>query len=74
MISLVDKKVLEYITEEEYMNERKFLKDGENKVLYCDDKVRVRIINFKENIYTVITEYGDKPIDEVVKNMITVQA
>ncbi len=56
------------------MNERKLLKDGENKVLYCDDKVRVRIINFKENIYTVITEYGDKPIDEVVKNMITVQA
>ena len=56
------------------MNERKLLKDGENKVLYCDDKVRIRIINFKKNIYTVITEYGDKPIDEVVKNMITVQA
>lgn len=74
MTVLVDEKIFKYVSREEYRRALKFLKTGESKVIYYDGHIKIRIIKLERKVYTLISEYGNEPIDEIVRNMIIVQA
>lgn len=62
--------VLKYITLETYEREKKKLKNGESKVVYENDGVKIKLMKEGRKIYNVITKYGTTPIQDVVKNLL----
>mgnify|MGYP003369104032 CR=1 FL=1 len=74
MTALVDEKIFKYVKREEYKRVLRLLKTGESKVIYYDEHIKIRIVKLERRVYTLVTEYGDKAIEEIVKNMIIVQA
>ena len=74
MTALVDEEIFKYVRREEYKRVLRLLKTGESKVIYYDEHIKIRIVKLEKRVYTLVTEYGDKAIEEIVKNMIIVQA
>ncbi|MFR5266190.1 hypothetical protein [Clostridium sp.] len=74
MTALVDEEIFKYVRREEYKRVLRLLKTGESKVIYYDEHIKIRIVKLERRVYTLVTEYGDKAIEEIVKNMIIVQA
>lgn len=74
MTVLVNEEVFKYVRREEYKRTLKLLKNGESKVIYYDGHIKIRVVKLERRAYTLITEYGDESIDEIVRNMIIVQA
>lgn len=70
----IDKEVLKYVSREDYLEVYNSLKDKEYKILYQADKIRISLAKRGKRIFTVKTHYGNMPIEEVVKNMMLIQA
>lgn len=62
--------VLKYITIGTYNKEKKNLKSGETKVIYKDDKVKIKIMKEGRKVYNIIVNYGTTPIQDIVKNLL----
>lgn len=70
----IDEEILDYVSKEVYQKTYYQLKNGENKILYEDKKIRISLIKTKKRVFAVKTHYGDMPIEEVVRNMMLIQA
>ena len=64
-----------YISKEVWQKECENLEEGQNKVLYFNqkDKVRLRITKIGKKVFTVRTTFGDMDIRECVRNMMIKQ-
>lgn len=69
----INQDVLEHVLEAEYMEVYNSLQDGESKKIYQDQKMRIRLTRIGKRIFTVRTYFGDKPIEEIYKNVFKVQ-
>lgn len=65
--------VLKYITIETYKKEKKLIKDGETKVIYENDKLRIKLMREGKKVYNVIIRYGTRPIQDIVREILLVQ-
>lgn len=62
--------VLEFVSIELYNKESKKLKSGEIKIIYEDDKRRIKLMKQGKSIYNIIVNYGNTPIEEVARNLL----
>ncbi|MGL4740712.1 MAG: hypothetical protein ACRC41_07900 [Sarcina sp.] len=64
-------KYSKYIVRKVWLDECCKLEDGQNKILYFNEKQRIRIraSRVRNKIYTVKTTFGDVDIRDCVKNM-----
>lgn len=69
----IDQEVLKYISREEYLEVYHSLKNREYKILYEANQLRISLTKIGKRIFTVKTHFRDKPIEEVVKNMMLIQ-
>lgn len=63
-------KVLQYVPFDVYSNEKKILKNGEDKVIYDTEKVKIKIMKRGNKVYNIITNYGDIDIREIAKELV----
>ena len=66
---MIDKDILEYVTEIEYNEAIKELKNNKFKKIYEDHKTSIKIIKRNKRIYTFINHYGSKKLDEALNNI-----
>lgn len=62
--------VLKYISKELYNEESKKLKSGQTKIIYQDEKRKVKLMKHGRSVYNIIVNYGNMPIEEVAKNLL----
>lgn len=63
-------KVLQYVSLDVYSNEKKILKNGEDKVIYDTEKVKIKIMKRGNKVYNIITNYGDIDIRDIAKELV----
>lgn len=63
-------KVLQYVSLDVYSNEKKILKNGEYKVIYNTEKVKIKIMKRGNKVYNIITNYGDIDIRDIAKELV----
>lgn len=63
-------KVLQYVSLDVYSNEKKILKNGEDKVIYNTEKVKIKIMKRGNKVYNIITNYGDIDIRDIAKELV----
>lgn len=66
--------VLLYVSKDVYDYECTSLIEGESKVIYKDDKTKIRLKKRGKKIFNIIVNYGDKPITEIARNLLLIQA
>ena len=64
---------MKYISIEAYEKEKKLIKDGETKVIYQNDKLKIKLMREGKKVYTIIVTYGTRPIQDIVKDMLLEQ-
>ena len=70
----VDDEIFKYILFDDYKKICDEITSGGNKIIYEDIKVRVRVRKIGKRIFTIKTKFEEKSIDEIVKNILLVQA
>jgi hypothetical protein len=70
----IDDEVFNYILFDEYKKICDEISIGTNKVIYEDKNIRVRVRKIGKKIFTIKMNFEEISIDEVVKNIILVQA
>lgn len=70
----IDKEILKYISREKYLEVYYGLGDREHRVIYEANQLRISLTKVGKRVFTVKTYFGDKPIEEIVKNMMLIQA
>ena len=63
-------KVLNYVPFDVYSKEKNVLKNGEDKVIYDKEKVKIKIMKRGNKIYNIITNYGDIDIRDIAKELV----
>lgn len=69
----INQDVFNYISKNEYIKIYKDLQDGDNKKIYESKELRIRVSKIGNKVFIVKTYFGDKPIEEIYKNVFKVQ-
>lgn len=66
--------VLLYVSKDVYENECINLLDGESKIIYLDEKTKIKLKKKGRKVLNIIVNYGEKPITEIAKNLLLLQS
>lgn len=66
--------VLQYVSKDVYEEECTSLAEGDSKVIYRDNKTKIKLKKRGKRIFNIIINYGDKPITEVARNLLLLQS
>ena len=64
--------ILKYVSIETYEKEKKIIKDGETKVIYKNDKLKIKLMREGKKVYNIIIVYGTRPIQDIIKDMLLI--
>ena len=64
--------ILKYVSIEKYEKEKKIIKDGETKVIYKNDKLKIKLMREGKKVYNIIIVYGTRPIQDIIKDMLLI--
>lgn len=62
--------VIKFISREKYEEECTSLKEGEWKVIYNSDEIKITLTKEGKKIRNIIVNYGNIPIQDTVKNLL----
>lgn len=62
--------ILKYIEESDLNNEKKQISDGEYKVIFENENIKITLKKRGKKIYTFIDEYGDKSVNKALNEIV----
>ena len=63
--------VLKYVTLEQYNKEYNDLKNGQDKIIYVDDKIKITLKKSGNKVYTFIDKFKNtNNINNILKNIV----
>lgn len=65
----IDKDILQYMSEEHYWESIRALENNKFKKIYEDEHTTIRVVKKGKKIYTFISEFGLKKLNEALNNI-----
>lgn len=65
----IDKDILQYMSEEYYWEIIRTLENNKFKKIYEDENTTIRVVKKGKEIYTFISKFGVKKINEALNNI-----